>query len=120
MYKTKEEIKNWLDEYKIKNYTINDDLTVDVDGYVILFNKNLTEIPVQFNIVNENFDCSNNSLKTLKGCPNIVYENFYCFNNSDLKSLEYLPIIDGYLVCDDHLKDTKEYKAYELIRALRK
>jgi hypothetical protein len=42
--KTKGEIKNWLDCYGIKNYTINDDLTVDVNGSVDLYDKNLSSI----------------------------------------------------------------------------
>ena len=29
-------IKKWLDKYNIKNYTINDDLTIDVNGSVYL------------------------------------------------------------------------------------
>ena len=30
------QIKKWLDEHKIRNYTINDDLTIDVNGNVNL------------------------------------------------------------------------------------
>ena len=36
MLKTKEEIEKWLDEMKVKKYTINDDLTVDVNDSVFL------------------------------------------------------------------------------------
>ena len=36
---TKEQIKQWLDKMGVENYTINKNLTVDVDGSVDLFNK---------------------------------------------------------------------------------
>ncbi|NCQ51908.1 hypothetical protein GW796_08450 [archaeon] len=36
----KKEIKDWLDIYDIASYTINDDLTVDVNGDVYLAHKN--------------------------------------------------------------------------------
>lgn len=38
---TREEIEAWLQKMKIKNYTINDDLTVDVDGAVYIFDRML-------------------------------------------------------------------------------
>jgi hypothetical protein len=93
-----EEIKNWLDKYQIKNYSINDDLTVDVDGdvdlnnlhYVNLYNKPLTNIPVKFNIVLGNFDCSYNELTSLQGAPKEVGGSFYCHSNN-LTSLQFAP-----------------------------
>jgi hypothetical protein len=42
-------------EYKIKNYTINDDLSIDVDGDVDLSNKSLIKIPIKFRKVSGNF-----------------------------------------------------------------
>ena len=39
----KRQIKSWLDHCRVNNYTINDDLTIDVDGNVdisLVFNKN--------------------------------------------------------------------------------
>lgn len=38
MYNTKYDIIEWLNYYSIVDYTINDDLTVDVDGNVWLYN----------------------------------------------------------------------------------
>ena len=67
MLKTKEQIKQWLDEMGVINYVINKDLTVDVKGDVNLSYKNLKELPVQFGKVKGNFFCSNNQLKSLKG-----------------------------------------------------
>ena len=95
----KQDIINWLDKYNIKNYTINEDLTVDVDGNVNLYSKGLTEIPVQFNKINGNFGCSDNKLTSLKGFPKEVNGYFWCSVNK-LTTLEYGPeIINGDFCC---------------------
>jgi hypothetical protein len=90
MLKTKKEIKSWLDKYDIKNYTINEDLTVDVDGDVYLYDMELKSIDIQFNIVSGNFDCSTNELTSLEGCPKEVDGHFIC-NHNKLTSLEGCP-----------------------------
>ena len=90
MLKTKEQIKQWLDEMGVENYTINKNLTIDVKGSVDLSCKNLKEIPVQFNKVGESFSCSYNKLKSLKGAPKYVGWSFYCGFNL-LKSLKGAP-----------------------------
>ena len=100
--KTREETKDWLDSMKIKNYTINDDLTVDVSGYVWLNEKNLDYIPVQFGVVDGYFDCTNNNLTSLKGCPTEVAGIFYCHNNN-LTSLEHCPTeVNGHFYCHNN------------------
>ena len=86
-FKTKEEVQNWLDSMRIKNYTINNDLTVDVKSDVKLTGSGLTNIPVQFGIISGNFNCSINKLTTLEGCPKEVKGNFWC-NNNNLTTLE--------------------------------
>ena len=86
-------IREWLDEYGVKNYTINDDYTIDVDGYVNLVGKDLTEFPeyIQFGIVKGDFNCSGNGLISLRGCPREVrLGNFLC-NHNQLTSLEGVP-----------------------------
>ena len=40
MFKTKKQIKQWLDEMGVKDYTINKNLIVDVEGFVNLTYKN--------------------------------------------------------------------------------
>ena len=77
-------------KYKITNYTINPDGTIDVNGHVYLWNKGLTELPLTFNKVSGYFTCSNNQLTSLKGCPRWVGGNFYCTYNN-LTSLEFGP-----------------------------
>ena len=84
------QVKNWLDEMRVKNYTINDDLTVDVNGHVNLSEFRLTEIPIQFGRVTGIFYIDRNSLTSLKGCPNYVGSKLSCSHNK-LTTLEYGP-----------------------------
>lgn len=82
---TEEYIHITCEEYGIRNYTINDDGSIDVDGDIYIDSINLYELPLKFGNVTGNFSCKNNRLTSLKGCPNYV-GNFYCKNNR-LKSL---------------------------------
>jgi hypothetical protein len=100
-FTTYEETKKWLDKMSIDNYTINHDLTVDVDGIVNISAKNLTNIPVQFGTVKGNFYCSYNKLTTLYGSPKEVKGNLYCYENK-LTTLEGSPKeVNGYFYCND-------------------
>jgi len=63
-------------KYGIKNYIINSDGSVDVDGDVS-FKVNLNKLPLKFGKVSGYFDCSYNFLTTLEGCPKWV---FYTLN----------------------------------------
>ncbi len=104
-------VKDNLEYYSIENYTINDDLTVDVDGDVDLSDQQLAEIPVifgkvtgDFNVARNNlrsldgspyyvgswFSCTGNELKNLKGSPREIGGSFFCTNNK-LESLEGMP-----------------------------
>lgn len=89
-FNNKNDIKDWLDKYNIKKYTINNDLTVNVDGNVNLSGKQIFEIPFQFNIVNGSFNISFASIKSLLGSPYIVNGQFICSHNY-LHSLKYIP-----------------------------
>jgi len=73
--------------YRIENYTINDDLSIDVDGDVSLTSNGLEYLPVRFNYVSGSFYCYKNELKSLKGSPQTVGGHFYCHSNK-LKTLE--------------------------------
>ncbi len=84
------QIEEICGKYKIENYTINEDGSIDVDGGVDLSHKILTELPLNFNKVTGDFYCIHNSLTTLKGSPKYVGGGFYCNNNS-LTSLEFGP-----------------------------
>ena len=85
--------------YNITNYTINGEGSIDVVGDVDLYDKGLTALPLTFNKVTGWFDCSNNQLTTLKGCPRWVGRYFDC-NINQLTSLEFSPdYIGGYFDC---------------------
>ena len=87
---TKEGVIKVCEKYGIKNYTINDDLSIDVDGGVGLGDRGLGYLPLRFNYVGGYFQCSFNKLKSLEGCPQTVNESFFCYYN-ELKSLEGCP-----------------------------
>jgi hypothetical protein len=94
-------------KYDIKNYTINDDFTIDVKGNVNLYNKSLSKIPLKFNIVSGNFNCSNNKLTTLEGSPRSV-DHFDCDYN-ELATLEGGPeYVDGIFWCSRNSLKTLE------------
>jgi len=85
------EIEKWLDSMGVENYTINNDLTVDVNGDVKLYDKNLVEIPIQFGVVTGYFGIGGNiNLKSLVGSPSKC-KRFYCHECTSLKSLEFAP-----------------------------
>jgi len=86
----KEEIHNICKRYDIKNYTINDDGSIDVDGVFYLSSKGLEKLPVKIRKVTGDFYCHNNELTSLEGCPKTVGGHFYCHNN-ELTSLEGCP-----------------------------
>ena len=56
MLNTREEVADWLDLYGVKNYTINEDLSVDVEGDVSLSYNDLSEIAISFGKVSGNFN----------------------------------------------------------------
>jgi hypothetical protein len=97
--KTKPEIMQWLYDVGIENYTINEDLTVDVDDNVNFLNNELENIPIQFGIINGNFSISGHSLTSLKGSPYKVNGYFDCSYNN-IQSLKYCPReIGGVFFC---------------------
>ena len=71
-----------LKKFGIKYYTINNDNTIDVNGDVELYYRNLTKIPFKFGKVTGDFDCSGNQLTSLEGCPKEVGGNFICRENN--------------------------------------
>ena len=95
-------------EYRIENYTINQDGTVDVDRNVNLSNKKLTRLPLKFGKVSGDFYCNDNQLTTLEGCPTEVGGDFYCSYNK-LTTLEGCPkTVGGDFYCNDNQLTTLE------------
>jgi hypothetical protein len=117
LFESNTEIDTICKKYNIVNYTINSDNSVDVDGDVDLWSKKLESIPLNFNIVNGNFDCGNNYLTSLKGCPVRVGDWFSCYRN-ELTSLQYSPqyVENGNFYCSWNKIESLQY-CTELIRS---
>lgn len=109
----KDEVENRCLFYDIQNYSINDDLTIDIHGDFDLSDTGVVDVFfVKFNKVEGSFNVSGNYLKTLegwfpkevsgfieisknnltdlKGSPKISNGSFYCQDN-DLKTLKGCP-----------------------------
>ena len=99
---TKEDIESICFKYGIKNYTINEDGTIDVDGDVNLSGKNIDKLPLKFGKVTGNFNCSYNQLTSLEGSPSEVGGDFICYQNK-LTSLEGSPSrVGGSFYCSSN------------------
>lgn len=112
-YKTIEEITEWLNKYDIfYDYEIIPNekygFVVNLDTDFHAFDKNLTWIPIKFNIVNGVFNCSKNKLASLEFAPNYVGKSFYC-NDNNLTSLEGCPkeVKDDFYCDNNQLKNLK-------------
>lgn len=104
---TKYDIRKWLEHYKVKNFTINDDLTVDVDGNVDLDQRHIAKIPFKFGKVNGHFACERNVLVSLEFAP-MQAHGMYCHKNK-LKSLEFAPSQLEYFDCSGNHLTSLEY-----------
>lgn len=98
-------IKRKLDKYGVKNYTINSNGSVDVNGDVDLSNLDLKEIPIRFDRVTGYFDLFNNNLGSLRNSPYYVGDSFYCSNNK-LTSLKGSPqeVVGSFICSVNNLK----------------
>jgi hypothetical protein len=117
---TREGVIQVCEKYRIKNYTINNDLTIDVDGDVYLGEKDLKHLPLKFNYVNGIFVCRINKLKSLEGCPKTVNGSFFCSDNK-LKSLEGCPktVGDGFYCSNNELRDLEYFPEVDGIISMR-
>jgi hypothetical protein len=98
-------------KYSIKNYKINEDGSIDVDGNVDLSTKTgdirLWYLPLNFGEVSGKFDISGNSgmlhyYKSIKGCPKYVGGRFNC-SDQRLNSLENCPkYVGGNFDCSNN------------------
>jgi len=90
LYESFEDIDSICKNHSIYNYTINSDGTVDVDDDVYLTDEKLIKLPLKFGKVSGDFNCSQNQLTSLEGCPRSVGGHFNCGDNQ-LTSLEFCP-----------------------------
>jgi hypothetical protein len=101
-------IEDWCKEFSISKYSINEDGSVCVNDSVIIQGKGLSKIPLQFGIVMDSFDCSDNKLTSLEGSPIMIAGSFWCSNNllTSLESATKLMIVDFYC-CFNNLTSLK-------------
>lgn len=92
---THKEVQVLLNKWKVKNYTINDDLTVDVIGDVDLNDKiidfGFKKIPIKFKNVTGHFMCTGNDLESLEGLSEGFTATYFHCNYNKLDSLISLP-----------------------------
>jgi len=102
LFESFNEIHEICKKYNIKNYTINKDGTIDVDGDVDLSFFGLSKLPLKFREVTGVFRCDINELTTLEGAPHSVGGNFFCDQNN-LVSLEGAPqSVGGMFDCSEN------------------
>jgi hypothetical protein len=112
-HQTEESVKEICQKYRIKNWSINSEGLVDVDGsvdlYASLLSEGLTKLPLKFGNITGKFDCRNNQLTSLEGAPIKVQNDFFCCEN-ELNSLEGCPIeVGGYFYCYGNKLTSLEY-----------
>lgn len=90
IYQNERDIHTWLKDMRIKHYHLTPNKEVNVEEDVYLIEKDITFLPVQFNIIKGSFICAKNKLITLQGAPRKVYGDFIVADNQ-LTSLEFCP-----------------------------
>ena len=76
-------IEKWLNNFNILNYTINNDLTIDLKNDLYLRNCSIKEFPnyIQFNNVAGSVSLADIGLISLRGCPRKIGGFFSCGYN---------------------------------------
>ena len=89
-------IKNWLEEYQVHNYIVDENLVIHCTESVKIINDELNDFPLYINFgnISGSFSVRGNNLTTLRGCPKIVARDFSCTNNK-LTSLNFMPTYIG-------------------------
>lgn len=106
---TKEKIQQECEKYNITHYKINEDMSIDVIGDVIITCSNITKLPLQFNIVKGNFICCRNKLTTLEGSP-VIITGSANFSENKLTSLLGCPkYIGGHITLNQNQLTSLEF-----------
>lgn len=104
-----DKISELCNKFRIKDYKINEDLSIDVEGDVNIDTYYFKYLPLNFNIVKGNFYCQRNKLVSLYGSPKEVGENFVCSDNK-LETLKYAPTkVNGFFNCSDNKLTSFKY-----------
>lgn len=93
------DIKNIETDEILSRSTKMADGSINVNGAVDLSYLKLKKLPLKFNKINGDFNCSDNQLTSLEGAPKEITGDFYC-NSNDLNDLSYIPnLIHGDFIC---------------------
>jgi hypothetical protein len=98
-----EHVAEICQRYNIRNWSINSEGLVDVNGNVYLSRKRLTKLPLNFGHVGGNFYCSSNQLTNLAGCPHTVSGNFSCAYNIIISLEGPLHTVSGNFSCSSNI-----------------
>lgn len=79
------------EDFGITDYEFDAEGFLNVNDYVNLSEKNLTEIPFKFGKVVGSFDCSDNKLTSLKGAPTVIVDGDFSCSNNKLTTLQGAP-----------------------------
>ena len=107
---TETEIHKICKKNKISNYSINNDMSIDVDGSVYFGNTifSLKKLPINFNKVTGDFICHREVLTSLDGSPNELGGVFIC-NFNKLKSLKGCPkIVDDFQCVANNIQSLED------------
>ena len=108
LFESFEDLHEICKNYRITNYTINEDGSIDIEGDVNLCGRKLTKLPLKFGRVSGGFYCYYNKLATLEGCPTQVGGGFDCSYNN-LTTLEGCPThVSGGFSCSNNKLSTLE------------
>ena len=82
------QIIDWLESHKIRNYTLNNDLSIDVYGKVEIY-EDLPEY-IQFNNIYDDFTVLFENVTSMKGFPKYVEKSFF-ISNTKIEILDNCP-----------------------------
>lgn len=83
-----EQIAQWLVKMKIQNFSINSDMTVNVDGDVNLFDKKLEAFPFKFKKVTGDFLVRHNNFISLANFPEFIGGDLSISHNPRFKGFD--------------------------------
>ena len=114
----KADMEAWCEEMGIKRYTINSQGEIDVNTNVMLYKKDLKELPYKFGTTTGYFDIgSNPNLTSLKNCPNKIGNYFSCSGCHKLESLEGCPnYVEWNFYCYDCKREFTEKEVKTLCK----
>jgi len=88
IFENKDDLDSICKEYRINNYTINIDGSINVNQNINMVNKKITKLPpVKINKIFGTFNCSYNNLTSLEGSPEEVLEGSFNCSNNEIISL---------------------------------